>query len=260
MYLVILGMIPVMMALARVDVRLALAASVGMWLANMLYGLDLPAELWFDPPSQRAWFFNPFGWQLVFFTGFAFMAGWLPAPPVRRSLVLLALAVVLLTVPFAWYKLIKILPFVQEWRRDWSFLINKTDYGLLRHVHFLALAYLAWVAVGPGGARLVAMPSLAPLVRLIVLVGQQSLAVFATSMVLARGLGAVLAWQGYSPAATLVVNLAGFAAITGVALVVGLVKRQPWKSSGRPASAAQPAAAQPAAAQPPAGSGATQRA
>lgn len=238
MYLVILGMIPVMMALAKVDGRLALAASAGLWLANATVGLGLPAELWYDPPSQRVWFFNPFGWQLVFFTGFAFVAGWLPAPPVRRSLVLLAAAVVLLTVPFAWYKVISLSPFVQEWRRDWSVLIDKTNYGLLRHVHFLALAYLAWVAAGPGGARLVSVPSLAPLVRLIVKVGQQSLAVFATSMVLARGLGAVLAWQGYSPGATLVVNLAGFAAITGVALFVGLVKRQPWKAPGRPASAA----------------------
>jgi hypothetical protein len=163
---------------------------------------------------------------------------------VRRSLVLLAVAVVLLTVPFAWYKLIRLLPFVQEWRRDWSVLIDKTNYGLLRHVHFLALAYLAWVAVGPGGARLVAVPWLAPMVRLIVQVGQQSLAVFATSMVLARGLGAVLAAYGYSPAATLAVNLAGFAAITGAALLVALVKREPWKRPARPPAAA--AAGEPA--------------
>ena len=33
--------------------------------------MGLPAEPW----SDRVWFFNPFGWQLVFFTGFALMAG-----------------------------------------------------------------------------------------------------------------------------------------------------------------------------------------
>jgi hypothetical protein len=148
--------------------------------------------------------------------------------------------VVLLTVPFAWYKLINVLPFVQEWRRDWAVLIGKTDYGLLRHVHFVSLAYLAWVAVGPGGARLVAVPQVAPLVRLVVRVGQQSLAVFATSMVLARGLGAVMAWQGYGPVATLAVNLVGLAMIVGAAYVADLVKRQPWKTTGRPARADEP--------------------
>ena len=45
--------------------------------------LNFPAEPW----SERKWFFNPFGWQLVFFTGFAFMRGWIPAPPVRAWLI-----------------------------------------------------------------------------------------------------------------------------------------------------------------------------
>jgi hypothetical protein len=52
MYLVILALIPVMMALARIDVRLALAASLGLWVAATA-GLNLPAELWFTKPSDR---------------------------------------------------------------------------------------------------------------------------------------------------------------------------------------------------------------
>ena len=51
------------------------------------------------------WFFNPFGWQLVFFTGFAFGMGWLPAPPVRRWLVVAALAFLVLSLPLAWHKM-----------------------------------------------------------------------------------------------------------------------------------------------------------
>ncbi len=231
MYLVILALIPVMIALARVDASLAIAVSVVMWLAATSGMLDLPAEWWFAGGSDRAWFFNPFAWQLVFFTGFALMSGWLPAPPVHRGLVWLAVTVVVISVPFAWYKTINLLPLVQEWRRDWAVLFDKSGYGLLRQVHFLALAYLAWVAVGPGGRRLTGGPVVTGVVRVFSGVGQQSLAVFATSMVLARVLGAVLRLGGSGPLVTLAVNLAGFAAIIGVAALMRMIKRQPWNTA-----------------------------
>jgi hypothetical protein len=234
MYLVILALIPVMIGLSRIDTSLAVAVSVVMWLAATSGMLNLPAEWWFAGGSERTWFFNPFAWQLVFFTGFALMSGWLPAPPVRRGLVWLAVAVVVISVPFAWYKTINVLPFVQEWRRDWAVLIDKSGYGVLRHVHFLALAYLAWVAVGPGGRRLTGGPAVTRVVRVMSGVGQQSLAVFATSMVLARVLGAVLNLGGSGPLVTLAVNLTGFAAIIGVAALMRVIKRQPWNAARTP--------------------------
>jgi hypothetical protein len=79
MYLVVLALMPVVVALAQIDRRLAAAGVLALWLGANLGGWALPAEPW----SDREWFFNPFGWQLVFFTGFAFMARWLPAPPAR---------------------------------------------------------------------------------------------------------------------------------------------------------------------------------
>ncbi len=99
MYLVILALIPVVMLLARLDTRLVAVLCLTLWAAATAGLLSLPAELWFDNGSTRAWFFNPFAWQLVFFTGFALMSGWLPAPPVRRWLVWLALATVVVSVP-----------------------------------------------------------------------------------------------------------------------------------------------------------------
>jgi hypothetical protein len=246
MYLVILGMIPVMVALARVDVRLAVLASLVSWVAATA-GLNLPAELWFAKGSGREWFFNPFAWQLVFFTGFALMAGWLPAPPVNRWLVGLALAVVVLSVPLAWHKIIGLSEAVRDWRKGWSVLFDKTDFGPLRYLHFLALAYLAWVAAGPGGARLRRDGAAGAAVALICRVGQQSLAVFAASMVLARVLGAVLDLAGGGALAALAVNLAGFAAIIAVARVAAWFKGQPWKTAAaRPAG---PPAAAPGAAE-----------
>ena len=237
MYLVILALIPVMMALARVDVRLALLASLALWVAATA-GLNLPAELWFTKPSVRPWYFNPFAWQLVFFTGFALMAGWLPAPPVRRGLVWLAVGIVVLSVPFAWSKIIGQVEAIREIRKSASPLFDKTDFGVLRYVHFLALAYLAWVAVGPMGARLRQTGWVGDGVALICRVGQQSLAVFAASMVMARVLGAVLNLAGNGPLAALAVNLAGFAMIIGVARLAAFFKSQPWKTAtARPALA-----------------------
>ena len=242
MYLVILALIPVMMALARVDARLALVASLALWAAATA-GLNLPAELWFTTASDRPWFFNPFAWQLVFFTGFALMAGWLPSPPVHRWLVWLAAGIVVLSVPFAWGKIIGQVEAIRDLRQAAAPLFDKTDFGILRYVHFLALAYLAWVAVGPRGARLQRGGWVEDVIALICRVGQQSLAVFAASMVLARVLGAVLDLAGGGALAALAVNLTGFALIIGVARLAAYFKSQPWKTAvARPATAAPDAA------------------
>lgn len=356
MYLVILAMVPIVMALYRAGGRWAVFAFIGtVWLAAGLAGyarsyaeadpemvpaawqalliglgqrldwLNLPAS----PFGDRSWFFNPFAWQLVFFTGFCFGMRWLPAPPVRRWLVWLAAGYVLLVIPFAWFKIHAglYLPSdwaLQQWVSDSRAAIEplwwKTWYGGLRYLHYLALAYLAWVAVGPGGKRLsegarpprpasravllvagvvavVTVPyayvddikALAPaldtwfsenlplvsgdrigllqllhLAALIVLgwaalgargrqwlardfvlkavpvirkVGTQSLAVFMSSIVLARFNGWVLDMIGRDAWKVAVVNLAGFAILIAVAYVVSWFKSQPWRGQG--ASAAQ---------------------
>ena len=230
MYIVILALIPVMMALAKVDPRLAIMASIGLWMAATA-GLSFPAELWFEKPSSRAWFFNPFAWQLIFFSGFAFMMGWIPAPPVRRWLIWLAIAVALLSVPFAWYKIINMSDFIREWRGDWRVLISKSNFGIFRFAHFLAIAYLAWIAAGPGGERLIRGGWAGKIIATISRVGQQSLAVFAASMVLARVLGAFLGLAGGGPLAALVINVIGAITIIGVAKLTAFFKSQPWKAN-----------------------------
>ena len=234
MYLVILALIPIMIVLATLDVRLAILASVGLWVVATA-GLNLPAEFWFVKPSGREWFFNPFAWQLVFFTGFALVAGWLPSPPVRRWLIWAAVAVVAVSVPFAWGKIIGHFEVIRDLRRAGAVLIDKSDFGILRYVHFLALAYLAWVAVGPEGKYLRLGGLAGAAIALVSRVGQQSLAVFAASMVLARVLGAFLDLAGNGPLAALAVNLAGFGLIIGVAKLAAFFKKEPWKTAAAPA-------------------------
>ena len=121
------------------------AVSRSIW-RSWHFGWDLPAEWW----SDRPWFFDPFGWQLIFFTGFAFGSGWLPEPPRRRGAVLGGAAVragdgaaqlaaargragsgstssACCSCPFK----------------------DKTHFGILRYLHFLALAYVALWLVNP---------------------------------------------------------------------------------------------------------------
>jgi hypothetical protein len=231
MYLVILALIPVVFALSRVHVYLALAFCAALWAVSAFTNLNLPAEYWFANNSTRQWFFNPFAWQLVFFTGFAFMSGWLPRPPVTRALVLTSVAIVVVTVPFAWHVAIAELEFVKAWRSSWRVLFDKTDFGILRYIHFLALAYLAWVAVGPSGERLTSTPVMRVLASVFTRVGRQSLAVFATSIVLARVLGAILFALGSGAGPAFLVNTLGFIIIYCVAWLTDVVKNEPWRGT-----------------------------
>jgi hypothetical protein len=228
MYLVLLAMVPVAMLLARVHVALPVLASVTLWAYGNAGALDLPAEYWFPAGSTRPWFFNPFCWQLLFFTGFGLMAGWLPVPPVRRGLVIIAALLVLATVPLAWGPVIGAFEVLRQWRQDWVFLYVKTDYGVLRYLHFLCLAYLAWVAVGPQGVRLQAA-RLAWIVRILTRIGQQSLAVFMVSVVLSRLLGVALDVTGRGVLATAAINLAGFALLFAAAEIARFFKSSPWR-------------------------------
>ncbi|QIE54795.1 OpgC domain-containing protein [Pikeienuella piscinae] len=203
MYLVILAMIPVVMLAHRfggtyavfgVVTALWFAAQLALWrraldgaethmlgeglaaLGGAFSFLALPSNPWGD----GTWFFNPFGWQLVFFTGFALVMKWLPTPPVKRGLVIAAIVYLAFSLPFAWFKIYGdgYLPAdwalrirISEARDFMSPLIEKSGIGPLRYLHFLALAYLSWAAVGPGGVRLTTGWSPPPAVRGLALIG-----------------------------------------------------------------------------------------
>ena len=242
MYMVVLAIMPLMMLLSRLSLLAVAGMVVVLWLLaqeRILTGVGLeawhlsfPAEPW----SDRQWFFNPFGWQLVFFTGFALMRGWIPAPPVTKPLLLLAGAIVLANVPLS---NIGVREFGFDWARDWRIankvLITKSDFGILRYVHFLALAYLGWAAAGGGGARLIAPGTSVVariwdrILRVIMKVGQQSLAVFVFSMVLARLNGLWLDIIGRDAMTWTVVNLTGCAMLVACAYTVGWIKSHPWR-------------------------------
>ena len=234
MYLLVIAMIPAVMLLARVHPWLAMAASVALWAVAQSGALQLPAEPW----SDREWFFNPFAWQMLFFTGFAFMRGWLLEPPVNRWLIGAAVIVLLASIPFARWYIYRDVDWILDWRKAHAGLFTKTEQGIFRYLHFLAMAYLAWLAVGPAGRRLVSGGSgLAARVKRAVVaatvkVGQQSLAAFVFAMWLSIMMGFALDFvPGRGWAAAFGVTAAAILLLVAVAYLLAWFKREPWRGA-----------------------------
>jgi hypothetical protein len=243
MYMVVLAMMPIVMALSRVNLWLVAAFMALTWMLaqfNLTQALGLPhLALPADPSSDRTWFFNPFGWQLIFFTGFAFMRGWIPRPPVHGAPIAIALVIVLANIPFSSIGIRELgFDLARGWRSDNSAWITKSDFGVLRYVHFLALAYLMWVLAGDKGSRIRAGDSWlgrawGRLLNIILKVGQQSLAVFVVSMFVARLMGFTMDVLGRETGTVLLVNLAGAGILVAVAYVAGWYKSGPWKKGAQ---------------------------
>jgi hypothetical protein len=172
MYIVMLLMTPALLLLARRSDWLMLAASAGLYAVTRLFELNMPT--W---PLEGGWYFNPLAWQLLFaigiFVGRRVMTGGIGYD---RRLFVLCLAIVVTAaigvtdgfhlVPGLWDQLYEVLDH------------DKSNLGLVRLVHFLALAY---VVSHSGLTRLYrATPIFAPLA----LIGRYSLQVFATGCVL----------------------------------------------------------------------------
>lgn len=228
MYIVVLALTPVMVGLSRVDIRLPIVLCLSLWVLNWTQGWGLPA----DPRSEREWFFNPLGWQLIFFTGFALSAGWIKAPPVDRRLVVVCLVFVLLCVPIGRWQIwtqYDWLRSLRDWLRPGMFGFQKTDFSLLRYLHFLALAYLA-ICLLRGREHLLGSRLVAPIVK----TGQQSLPVFLSSMVLSYAAGMVLDELGRSDATWALTNIGGWLILIGLAYFYGWIKSQPWRRPPRP--------------------------
>lgn len=243
MYIGALILVPAVMALSRLHPVAALGFVAAVYGSVHAFGLMLPAHPEHD---DIRWFFNPLAWQLLFFTGFAFAMGWLPAPTISRFWVAAAVLFVVLSVPAANWGIAREYE-VLRWVREviWD-LQGKTDFGLLRYLHFLALAYIALALVNP---RIHLLRS--DWAKPIVTVGQNSLPVFLLGMGLSRVAGMVLDQIGRSPATFALVNLAGLAIIIGFAYWCTMLRKQPWRrlAAEYDAERATPVPAYPASAQ-----------
>lgn len=225
MYMVILALMPVMLMAERVASWLPFVLMAALWLSAQLGVVHFPAEPW----SNRPWFFDPFGWQLLFFLGFFLMRGSLKLPLKSRRILIASIAFVLLTVPFAWHVVLSASPFFREAAQAIAPLTNKTDFGILRLVHFLALAQIAMHIVGEKGGRL-NHATVRPLTTILIKVGQQSLPVFMTGMVVAQLIGIALDHTGRGALPAVIANIGGFAILVATAYGAAWFKQAPWKA------------------------------
>jgi len=234
MYIAILLMTPIVVGLQRLDRRLAIAFCVGLYVATWTFDLHFPAEPW----SDRPWFFNPLGWQLLFFTGFMLARGWIAPPPFDRRLVIAAAVFVVVLIPISRWQIYTEVPALQA-IHDVIWVDGfKTNHHILRWLHILALAYLAlWLLEGRRHWLT------GPLLRPVVTVGQQALATFMSSMAVAWILTIVLDQIGRTTLTVSAINILGLASVVAVAYIVSWYKSEPWR---RQAAAPAPTTEAPA--------------
>lgn len=209
MYLVLLALVPAMMLLSRLHRFAPLGAMAILWLGTQITGFNLPGGT--EPGGT--WFFNPFAWQAVFFTGFAFGMGWLRAPILKRGILFWScVAILIASVPvnfWAFTDNIETLAAIHDWFIPPD---GKTHLAAPLYLHFMASVYVVLVLVDPVRDRLARL-------KPIVLVGQQALATFMASIILAWISGMVLDALGRGIVTVSFVNLAGFAGLVLVAMI-----------------------------------------
>jgi hypothetical protein len=179
LYVVLMLWAPVQMLLVRVNAAAALLASAGLYALTRLTGWALP-----NWPEPGSWFFNPFAWQFLFMLGLVAGVWWreakVPYHPLAfaASLCILFVSAVIVTDGFM------LAPGLFDASRN-VLDVDKSNLGLVRLVHFLALGYL--LSQVPIGAVLSRTAIGEELCRL----GRNSLAVFAVGSFLSA-LGEVI--------------------------------------------------------------------
>ncbi len=200
MYIVIMSMIPVLWLVAQQSRALAVAIPVAIYAGAHRFGWELNAEL----THFRAWYFNPFCWQLLFFTGFALASGWLPRPRWNWFAGFLCVALLSVAATIEYGSTFFNNPQLWEMRSALSAYVDKSHLGLLRYAHFLALAYV----VGHVALRVPALFNAAPL-RLVAQLGRQSLPAFVIAMILSYAGGIALDAYGRDLPTVAAINMAG---------------------------------------------------
>lgn len=233
MYMVMLAMVPVVMLARRIAAPLPFVVVGVSYLLCWTVGIALPG----NPVSGAHWLFNPFAWQIVFFTGFFVGMGWVSVPSLGNPwLVGASVAVLAMCAPVCWYLLRENVPALRAiWLAVWP-ENGRTDYHLLRYVHLLALAYLAVTLATAHPRWLTSAPA-----QLIALVGRQTLPVFLASVPLDILGGILLDAWGNTPLMVFGLTASVWAALVLVASVSSFMKSAPWAS--RPAQAPSPAQA-----------------
>ena len=217
LYVVVLAVSPAVLWLLRKMPALALALAATVYAAANLFGLNFPSF------PHGYWYFNPLAWQFLFVLGAwcgLGAADWVWSLVRSRLVLILAAiyAVSVFVVFLAWNSL-KLGALVPEWG---LYAFGKTNLGVLRLLHFLALAILAdWLIPRDWP------PLTWRVLRPLILCGQHSLEVFCLGVTLAF-VGQVAAVE--APGSAIIRLLV---AVAGIAVMVGVSALLSWYNATR---------------------------
>ena len=186
LYVVLLGIAPVFVLLARVSRVAALTLSTALYLASLVEEWNLPS--W---PGEGDWFFDPFCWQLLLVLGFVLQDWNRESDTLQRwsrRLMPAGIVIVLVGIVLSVLELRPDPLSVPEPRLIFTF--DKTYLSPARLIHFLGVL-LAFQAV----YGLVA-PRIGRVVQYLARLGRNSLAVFSMGSVLSLGGQLARFWTG----------------------------------------------------------------
>jgi hypothetical protein len=208
LYMVALGLLPLVLLALRVNVAIPLALSFALYVAAQATGVNLP-----NIQASRVWFFNPFAWQFLFVAGVALAhlgaSGALDRFFARRRLVQ---AVTLLAAAYVLLSLVSVAP----WRQIPDLanfrlidpndlpVADKTNLSPLRLLDAFAKAWLIAALVPQAAGWLSRWP-----LALLAIAGRQSLPVFVLGLVLSTVAGIVIKEGGYAVSLQVAVVLVG---------------------------------------------------
>lgn len=220
MYFSLLAMLPVMVLIARIKPLLMLATSLAIYVLAWIFNWHFTADM----NDGRPWFFNPFGWQLLFYLGYSIGAGYLPYPKQSKPLLIACIAFFFIAIPLTYFPLHWQVPVLGEWFNFLQPVMHKTPCGPLRIIYFLAMAYIArWWAIRHADFfnRGIA--------RWITIAGQQSLTVYACGTLMSFTAGVIIAQVNHAILPSSLVNIAGCGLLIAIAFMVRWFKSKPWQ-------------------------------
>lgn len=226
MYFVVLAMLPLMVLLGRVHPMAPVALSIALYISVPAFGLELPAEIAFERP----WFFNPFAWQFLFYTGFFLGLGTFKTPAQRAWLTGVCIFYLILSIPVSHYPTYSRIQWLENIRVQLGPLVSKTNLGILRWIHFMCLAYLMSKAFSAGREKV--LQGWAG--RLLIKAGEQALPVFLAGMALSQIAGMAMDILGRTVPRVLMVNAGAVVILIMTAYGIAWFKSQPWKSVPAP--------------------------
>ena len=224
LYIVLMFFLPLILVLMKWRPNVTLALSVLLYFLRWRYDLYLTAY------PGGFWAFNPFAWQLLFvFGAWCALGGAQTISRIVSSRITLWVAIAYVLAAFfvtLTWSFPQLSPLIPRQIEQWIYPISKTDFDVLRFVHFLALAAIT-VRMVPGDWPGLKSPWLRPLV----LCGQHSLEIFCLSIFLAFTGYFVLTELSAGIAVHFLVGIVGVLIMSAAAWLASTYKRSVEKSA-----------------------------